>query len=96
MTKKEMINEIYRQYYEVRFYMGYYCEGSASNTPERAERFAARSKEAEAQERLLFDLTDKLHINPFLKEWVVEAFEKGFDAKSVSECIVPDDLTEMD
>jgi hypothetical protein len=93
MTKKEMTNEIYKKYYEVRFFLGFYCEGSAANTPERAERFAARMRETEAKEKLLLDLTDKLQISPVLKEWSVNAFESGFNAKSVSECVIPDDLT---
>jgi hypothetical protein len=96
MTKKEMTNEIYKKYYEVRFFLGFYCEGSAANTPERAERFAARMAETEAKEKLLLDLTEKLHISPLLKKWYYDSFDIGLNAADTSACIVPDDLTEMD
>ena len=96
MTKKEIYNEIYRQIYEVRFYMGFYCEGSKAYTPERAERFAVGMAETEAQSRVLFDLTDKLRINPVFKNWYIEAFNIGFKANTVGECIIPDNLVDKD
>jgi hypothetical protein len=100
MTKKEMINEIYKQIYEVRFYLGFYCEGSKSYTktytPERAGRFAEQESRIEAQGRILLDLTDKLHINPVFKDWFIKAFDIGFNANSVSECIIPDNLVDKD
>jgi hypothetical protein len=96
MTKKEIYNEIYRKLYKVRFYMGYYCENSTACTPERAERFAARMAETEAQEKLLLDLTEKLHISPLLKKWYYDAFDIGFKAMDTGACIVPEDLMDKD
>jgi hypothetical protein len=96
MTKKEMTNEIYKKYYEVRFFLGFYCEGSAANTPERAERFAARMRETEAQEKLLLSLTEKLHISPLLKKWYYDVFDIGFKAADTTACIIPDNLVDVD
>jgi hypothetical protein len=97
MTKKDIYNEIYRQIYEVRFYMGYYCEGSKAYTPERAERFRyMQSTRVKAQEDVLLALASKLHISPLLKAWYMDAFNSGFNAESDSECIIPDNLVDKD
>ena len=94
MTKKDMINEIYKEYYEYRFLVGFYTEGSASWNKERARRFEVLAGKYEAVTTALESLASRLNASPLLKKWYFEAFNRGFNAKSVNECIVPDNLVD--
>lgn len=96
MTKKDMINEIYKEYYEYRFLVGFYTEGSAAWNQDRAERYEALAGHYEAVTTALESIASRLNASPLLKNWYYDAFNRGFNAKSVEECIIPDNLVDED
>jgi hypothetical protein len=96
MTKKDMINEIYKEYYEYRFLVGFYTEGSAAWNQERAERYESLVGRYEIVTTALERIASRLNASPLLKNWYYEAFNHGFSAKSVDECIIPDNLVDAD
>ena len=95
MTKKQMLNELYKKYYEARFDLGYFAEESAAWTPERAERFENACEIIQAKLHILEELASTYHASPLFKEWYMDAFKAGHNADSLSDCVTPENLVDM-